>query len=133
MIDRDNLLEKTRTMGGRLLSLLEDRFGDHPNVGDIRGRGLFVGIELVSDVQTKAGFKDRPSLAEELRLGAMKHGLIIYPGSINIDGLVVPHILLAPPMVVEDRHLLECADKLALAVNGVLGLEGRGRRYGTAG
>ena len=120
-IDREGLLERTRTMGDRLLALLQDRFSDHRNVGDIRGRGLFMGIELVSDPETRAGFPERKGMAEELRLAAMEHGLIVYPGSVTFDGLTVPHIMIAPPMIVEDRQLTECADKLAAVFNQVLG------------
>ncbi len=120
-IDRDDLLERTSTMGARLLALLREHFAGHPNVGDIRGRGLFAGIELVTDVGTKAGFRDRPGLAEELRASAMEHGLIIYPGSVSLDGLTVPHIMLAPPMIIEDRHLSECIDKLSAVLGDILG------------
>ena len=120
-IDRDNLLERTRAMGGRLLALLKERFAGHPGVGDIRGRGLFIGLELVSDLETKAGFRDRPGLAEELRAAAMKHGLIVYPGAIVADRLTVPHIMIAPPMIVEDRHLLECAEKLDAVLRDTIG------------
>lgn len=112
VIDRDNLLDRTRVMGDRFLALLEEQFADHPNIGEIRGRGLFIGIELVSDIESKAGFVDRPSLPEELRSAAMNHGLIVYPGGIIVSGRMVPHILIAPPMIVEDRHLVECVDKL---------------------
>lgn len=119
-IDRDGLLERTRTMGDRLLTLLQGRFSGHPNVGDIRGRGLFMAIELVSNSVTKAGFPDRKGMAEELRRAAMEHGLIVYPGSITVDGLTVPHIMIAPPMIVDDRHLAECVDKLAAVLGDVI-------------
>lgn len=119
VIDREDLLERTRTMGDRLLRLLRDRFEEHPRVGEIRGRGLFSAIELVSDRTTKAGFAERPGLPEELRVAAMKEGLIVYPGGITVDELMVPHVLLAPPMIVEDRHLLECVNKLARTIDSV--------------
>jgi adenosylmethionine-8-amino-7-oxononanoate aminotransferase len=121
VLDRENLLERTRTMGNRLLAVLEDRFAGHPNVGEIRGRGLFIGIELVSNTQTKSGFQDRPGLPEDLRIAAMKHGLIVYPGGVFINGLMVPHIMIAPPMIVEDRHLIECVDKLSAAIDETVG------------
>lgn len=123
VMDRDDLLERTRIMGDRLLSLLEDRFANHPYVGDIRGRGLFIGVELVSNKETKAGFADRSRLPEELRLTAMKHGLIVHPGGILVDGLTVPHIMLAPPMIVEDRHLVECVDKLSATLGETIGVD----------
>ena len=121
VMDRENLLERTRTMGDRLLTFLEDRFADHPHVGNIRGRGLFIGIELVGDAETKAGFVDRPRLPEELRAVAMKHGLIVFPGGISVDGHTVPHIMIAPPMIVEDRHLVECVDKLGAVLDEAIG------------
>jgi len=120
VMDRDGLLERSRTMGARLLGLLEDRFAGHPHVGDIRGRGLFIGVELVADRETRAGFRDRPGLPEELRASAMEHGLVVYPGGINVDGLTVPHIMIAPPMIVGDEHLAECVDKLGAVLDDVL-------------
>ena len=125
VIDRDNLLDRNRRMSDRLLGLLVDQFDGHPYVGDMRGRGLFIGIELVSNVETKAGFRDRPRLPEELRAAAMRRGLIVYPGGIIFDGLMVPHILIAPPMIVEDRHLLECVDKLSAVLGDTLGDRGK--------
>lgn len=123
VIDRDGLLERSRSMGERLLRSLGDRFADHPNVGEVRGRGLLIGIELVRDRETKAGFEGRPALPEELRAAAMQHGLIVYPGGILVDGLMVPHILIAPPMIAEHGHLAECVDKLAAVLEDTLGRE----------
>lgn len=120
LIDREQLLQKTRENGVRFLSLLSESFGEHPNVGEIRGRGLFAGIELVSDRDTRAGFVDRPGLADELRLAALANGLICYPGSINVDNRTVPHIMLAPPMIAEERHFLECAEKLTATFKAAL-------------
>jgi len=121
VMERDNLLERTETMGARLRGLLTDRLSDHPNVGDIRGRGLLLGLELVGNKASKAGFKDGADLPEKLRRAAMRHGLIVYPGGVTFDNLTVPHILLAPPMIVEDRHLLECIDKLNGVINETVG------------
>jgi adenosylmethionine-8-amino-7-oxononanoate aminotransferase len=134
VMDRDNLLERTRMMGERFLALLQSQFSDHPNVGDIRGRGLFIGIELVSDPETKAGFRDRPGLPEGLRVTAMRHGLIVYPGGIIVDGCTVPHIMIAPPMIVEDRHLIECVDKLSAVIRETIDGSGKtsGRRRASA-
>lgn len=116
-LDRYDLLQRTQKMGERFLSLLRDAFANHPHVGDVRGRGLFVGIELVQDVATREGFTDRRSLPEELRTLAMEQGLICYPGGILVNDKTVPHIMLAPPMIAEDRHLLECIDKLAATLH----------------
>jgi adenosylmethionine-8-amino-7-oxononanoate aminotransferase len=120
VIDRDDLLTRTQHMGGELLALLDDRFATHPNVGDIRGRGLFAAVELVSDRETGAGFEDGRSLPDDLRRAAMDRGLICYPAGIGVDGRTVPHILLAPPMIAERRHLEEGVAKLASAIDMVL-------------
>ena len=116
-LDRYGLLQRTQKMGERFLSLLRDAFANHPHVGEVRGRGLFVGIELVQDVATREGFTDRRSLPEELRTLAMEQGLICYPGGILVNDKTVPHIMLAPPMIAEDRHLLECIDKLTATLH----------------
>jgi len=120
VIDQYELLQKTRETGMRFLSLLQDAFAAHPRVGEIRGRGLFAGIELVQDIATRTGFENRNNLPDKLRQAAMDRGLIVYPGGINIDQKMIPHIMLAPPMIAEDRHLLECIDKLTATINSTL-------------
>ena len=119
VIDRDDLLGRTRTMGERLLARLREGFGAHPYVGDIRGRGLFAGIEFVRDRDTREGFPHGRRLADRLRAVAMDHGLICYPNAIHVDGTTVPHVMLAPPMIVEDRHIDECIDKLSATIGEV--------------
>lgn len=111
-IDREGLLQRTRDMGSAFGALLRSRLADHPHVGEIRGRGLFWGIELVSDRGSKSGFQDALQLPDQLRLSAMQHGLICYPGGIGIDSSTVPHIMLAPPMILKQEHMHECIDKL---------------------
>ncbi len=113
VLNRDKLLERTQKMGALFLALLQDAFGEHPQVGDIRGRGLFFGIELVRDRKTRAGFEGGKQLPDQLRLAAMDAGLICYPGGIEVQGRTVPHIMMAPPMVVEEQYLRECVAKLA--------------------
>jgi adenosylmethionine-8-amino-7-oxononanoate aminotransferase len=120
VLDRDRLLARTRQMGTLFLSMLRRAFGDHPNVGDIRGRGLFFGIELVADRESKAGFADGGKMPDELRIAAMDEGLICYPGGIEIAGRTVPHIMMAPPMIVEEHHMRECIDKLTAVFDRVL-------------
>lgn len=121
VIDRRALLDRTTTMGALLLQRLVDAFGDHPHIGDIRGRGLFAGIELVSDRSSRAGFAGRRTLPDELRLAALDAGLVCYPGGINVDGHTVPHVMLAPPMILDECHIEECIDKLKVAIDGAIG------------
>jgi adenosylmethionine-8-amino-7-oxononanoate aminotransferase len=94
--------------------------GDHPNVGEIRVRGLFAALEFVSDRASRAGFEDGRSMPDDLRQAAMREGLICYPAAISVDDRTVPHILLAPPMIADQRHLEQGIIKLANTVNRVL-------------
>ena len=86
---------------------------DNPFVGDIRGSGLFVGIELVADRDTNAPAD--PALATTLKKAAMEEGLMIYPGSGNVDGTSGAHILLAPPYIYAESNVSELVDKLGRA------------------
>ena len=112
VLDHDNLLSACKTKGVEFSQLLLDRFKEHPQVGDIRGRGLFQGIELVSNKDTKAGFSLDCNLANKLTNASMEQGLICYPGNSLIDGEYVPHILLAPPLILNHAHMEECVDKI---------------------
>ncbi len=107
-------------MGGKLQSMLENKFGQHPNVGDIRGRGLFRGIELVEDRDTKTPFDPSRGLAAKIKKAAMAEGLICYPMSGTRDGRNGDHILLAPPFIIEDDQLVELVDKLDRAISSVI-------------
>ena len=120
VIDRDDLLARTRKLGKVFLQLLQSAFSAHPKVGDIRCRGLFAGIELVSDRDSRAGFDNAGDLAERLRAGAMSEGLICYPGSIQVDGRTVPHVMLAPPLIAAQGDLEEGIARLARTVDAVI-------------
>jgi adenosylmethionine-8-amino-7-oxononanoate aminotransferase len=120
VLDRDGLLSRTRNLGQRLGDLLQERFADHPNVGDIRGRGLFRALELVADRATRSGFEDGGRIPARLMSLAMETGLICYPGGIEVDGAFVPHIMLAPPMILEEPHMRECCDKLSFVLDRAL-------------
>ena len=119
IIERD-LVARVRVQGDKLAKRLEARFGQHPHIGDIRGRGLFRGIELVADRETKAPFNPARGIAGKLKTAAFEAGLICYPMAGTIDGRIGDHILLAPPFIIEDRQLDELTDKLALALDHVL-------------
>jgi adenosylmethionine-8-amino-7-oxononanoate aminotransferase len=108
----DGVLDAVAGKGEGLKQLLQARFGDHPHVGDIRGRGLFVGIEFVADAKSKTAFPAEDGVPGRLRNAAMRHGLICYPGGGSVDGRKGAHLLLAPPFIAEDAHFAELADKL---------------------
>ncbi|SIT04562.1 hypothetical protein SAMN05421759_1129 [Roseivivax lentus] len=114
------LIARVKEQGDKLVTRLEDRFGQHPHVGDIRGRGLFRGIELVADRDTKAPFDPARKLGAALKKAAFNEGLICYPMSGTIDGKTGDHILLAPPFIIEDAQLDELVDKLDRAITATI-------------
>ncbi|KMK65744.1 aspartate aminotransferase family protein [Puniceibacterium sp. IMCC21224] len=115
VLDR-NLLERVQTQGVALKSLLDERLGQHAHVGDIRGRGLFLGLELVQNRDTKAPFDPALKLAAKIKQAAFDGGLACYPMSGTIDGKRGDHILLAPPFIIDDAQITELVDKLAAAI-----------------
>jgi adenosylmethionine-8-amino-7-oxononanoate aminotransferase len=107
-------------MGKKLQSTLDAAFSQHPHIGDIRGRGLFRGIEIVEDRETKKPFDPRLGLAGKIKKAAFAEGLICYPMSGTRDGKHGDHILLAPPFIIEEAQIEELVEKLSRALGQVL-------------
>jgi adenosylmethionine-8-amino-7-oxononanoate aminotransferase len=120
VIERDGLLSQVRRRGATLETMLRERFGTHPHVGDIRGRGLFFGIELVADRTTKVPFDPAKQLHARVKREGMARGLMTYPMGGTIDGRQGDHILLAPPFIVGDEHLAEIVRRLREAVDAAI-------------
>ncbi|OGA43451.1 MAG: hypothetical protein A3G24_12625 [Betaproteobacteria bacterium RIFCSPLOWO2_12_FULL_62_13] len=116
-----NLLANVQRQGAALREALETRLRTHPNVGDIRGRGLFLGVELVADRGTKAPFDPELKLHGAVKHEAMARGLICYPMGGTIDGRLGDHVLLAPPFIIDATHVSEIAEKFATALDAALG------------
>ncbi len=114
------LLPRVREKGEKLDAALRARFGQHPHVGDIRGRGLFRGLELVSDRETKVPFDPTRKLNARIKAEAFAAGLICYPMGGTIDGVRGDHILLAPPFIIEDAQIDELTEKLGTAIDRAL-------------
>ena len=114
------LLAQVQAMGAHLDEALHARFGQHPHVGDIRGRGLFRGLELVADRESKATFDPARKLHARIKAEAMQAGLICYPMGGTIDGRAGDHVLLAPPFIITGDQIGELTDKLALAIDRAL-------------
>ncbi len=119
MLDRD-LLPRVQDMGDRLQTALEGAFGQHPHVGDIRGRGLFRGIELVEDRASKKPFEAARGIHNRVKQAAFEHGLICYPAGGTADGRLGDHIMIAPPFVIEDDHIEEIVAKLDGALKAAI-------------
>ena len=121
VIARDGLLANVRAMGGYLQERLEGAFGQHPHVGDIRGRGLFRAIELVADRETKAPFDPARKLHARIKSEAMERGLMVYPMGGTIDGVRGDHVLLAPPFIAAHADIDTITQRLGDAVDAAIG------------
>lgn len=119
VIDRDRLLDNVVRMGGFLRERLESAFRDHPHVGDVRGRGLFVGIELVVDRDSKAPPLADLDLPGRLRNAAMAEGLVCYPAGGSAGDRDGAHILLAPPFIYTEANVDELVTRLGRVLQGL--------------
>lgn len=120
VIERDRLLPRVRECGARLERLLLDAFGAHPYVGDIRGRGLFWGVELVADRASKKPFDPALKLYARIKREAFALGLMVYPMGGTVDGRYGDHVLLAPPFIASDSDLALVTERLHQAVQAAL-------------
>jgi len=117
VLHRDNLLERVRVQGEGLRTRLIERLGDHPFVGDIRGRGLFLALELVADRASKTPFDPARATHARVLREAMARGLMCYPTGGTIDGRLGDHVLLAPPYIISDDELDQLVKRLAAAID----------------
>ena len=119
-IESSNLLDNVLKQGEILDSLLHERLGNHANVGDIRGRGLFRGIEFVADRVSKEPLDPGFKLHARIKAHAMDRGLICYPGGGTADGVRGDHVLLAPPFIIEEAQIRELVDILGDSIDAAL-------------
>jgi adenosylmethionine-8-amino-7-oxononanoate aminotransferase len=117
VIERDGLLERVLRQGRALAERLCHALGGHSHVGDIRGRGLFWGLELVHDRATKAPFDPARKLHVAVKREAMARGLMVYPMGGTVDGRQGDHVLLAPPFIVSDAELDAIVERLTAAID----------------
>ena len=119
-IENDGLLEKVTRNGEVLRAKLDAAFGQEFYCGDIRGRGYFLGIELVRDRESKEAFDPSLKLNGRIKALAMQRGLMCYPNGGTVDGARGDHVLLAPPFIWEEEQMDELVDKLKGAIDGAL-------------
>jgi adenosylmethionine-8-amino-7-oxononanoate aminotransferase len=120
VIARDGLLAAVRARGETLRRLLGEAFGAHPHVGDIRGRGLFMALEIVRERKSKQPFDPDLKLHAHIKTQAMAHGLMVYPMGGTIDGVRGDHVLLAPPFIATDADIAEMVSRLSDALTATL-------------
>ncbi len=121
----EDLVAASATKGDRLLGLLHGQLDEHPSVGEIRGRGLMVGIELVADRGTRLPYPRAARVAEAVLAAARERGVLVYSGTGNADGVNGDTILLGPPFIVTDEELVRIADVVAESIEGACPAAGR--------
>ncbi|MDR5666446.1 aspartate aminotransferase family protein [Burkholderia cenocepacia] len=124
VIAEDKLLDNVKARGEQLRASLREHYGTHPHVGDVRGRGLFVGVELVRDRDTKATFAPALKLHAAVKREAMQRGLMVYPMGGTIDGVHGDHILIAPPFVCTAQQIDTIVERLSGAIGAALASAG---------
>ncbi len=120
VIEQEQLLDNVLARGEQLRAELRAALAEHPYVGDVRGRGLFVGVEFVQDKTTKATLDPARKTYAVLKKQAMQNGLLMYPMGGTIDGVHGDHVLLAPPFICTDANISEIVARFTRTVNQVL-------------
>ncbi len=117
LLGERQVLSQVSERGMQLEQVLRQAFAQHPHVGDIRGRGLFRGVELVADRDSKMPFDPKLALHKRIKVTAFANGLICYPMGGTVDGEWGDHILLAPPFIITESQLDELVSKLSSAID----------------
>ena len=120
VIRRDGLLANVRAQGAHLARRLHERFGNHPFVGNVRGRGLFQGIEIVADRGTKEPFEPQRKMNARIKREAMARGLMVYPMGGTVDGARGDHVLLAPPFIIDSGAIDTIVERLGEAIDAAI-------------
>jgi hypothetical protein len=120
IIRRDDLLANVRAQGAHLARRLQERFGNHPYVGNVRGRGLFQGLEIVADRGTKTPFDPQRKLHAQIKREAMARGLMVYPMGGTVDGARGDHVLLAPPFIIDSGAIDMIVERLGDAIDAAV-------------
>jgi adenosylmethionine-8-amino-7-oxononanoate aminotransferase len=119
-IREHELVAASASKGEQLKAKLQRALGDHPNIGDIRGQGLMIGLEFVADRETKEPFPTKSRLARRLADAAFERGLILYPGQGTVDGVRGDHLMIAPPFIITHEQMDEIVALLTEALEAVL-------------
>jgi adenosylmethionine-8-amino-7-oxononanoate aminotransferase len=120
IIREENLLANVQAMGARLEAGLTERFGNHPHVGDIRGRGLFRALEFVADRTTRAPFDPARGIGARFKAAGLANGIALYPSSGTIDGVRGDHVIVAPPYIATAAQIDEIVDRLGRTVDAAV-------------
>ncbi len=124
VIEEDGLLDNVKARGEQLRASLREHYSRHEHIGDVRGRGLFVGVELVEDRATKAPFAHELAVNVAIKREAMKRGLMVYPMGGTVDGASGDHVLLAPPFICTADDIDCIVNRLTDAIDDALRVAG---------
>jgi adenosylmethionine-8-amino-7-oxononanoate aminotransferase len=119
VIAEENLLAHVRLRGEQMRTWLTESLADLDIVGDVRGRGLFIGVEFVESRATKAPFRGGGAYAAALKKEALERGLLIYPGSGTAQGVLGNHVLFAPPFITSEEELAQMIERFSAVVKAV--------------
>jgi adenosylmethionine-8-amino-7-oxononanoate aminotransferase len=120
VIAEEGLLDNVRARGEQLRMRLNEKFAHHPHVGDVRGRGLFVGVELVADRGSKAPLPPKRKTHARIKECAMENGLLVYPMGGTVDGRSGDHVLLAPPFISSADEIDIIVERLATSIDAAI-------------
>ena len=115
-LQADDLVEASARQGERLLKDLTSALSDEPSVGDVRGIGLMVGVELVADRTTKAPFPRAGQVTDRVVAAARANGLLLYSSTGHVDGRDGDLVMLGPPFVISDEECDLVVERTAAAV-----------------
>jgi adenosylmethionine-8-amino-7-oxononanoate aminotransferase len=119
VIAEENLLAQVRLRGEQMRTWLTESLADLDIVGDVRGRGLFIGVEFVESRVTKAPFRGGGAYAAALKKEALERGLLIYPGSGTAQGVLGNHVLFAPPFITSEEELSQMIERFSAVVKAL--------------
>ncbi len=120
-VRRRRLVERARTLGPALEKILRRLAERHPIIGDVRGMGLFWGLEFVRDRATREPFEPALKVARRLGTEARQRGLLLYPGTGSVDGQRGDHVIVAPPLTITRPELARLGRLLDQALTAVEG------------
>ena len=124
ILEDEDLVAACAVKGERLRSALEVQLASHPHVGEVRGRGLMVGLELVADRQSKAPFPRASRVTEAIVSAARERGLLVYSGTGNADGVDGDTILIGPPFIISDAELDQVVERMIAAITASVSEDG---------